>query len=59
MDYLRAAAGMPGTGEDVAAGFLLAGSKTGIVVVAAAVADRVAPGCNVRPHLVRGSWIPC
>ena len=55
--YLRAVAGMLGT--DVVAEFLLVESRTGIVVVAAVVADRVAPGCNVRPRLVRGSWIPC
>jgi len=54
--YLREVAGMLGT---VVAEFLLAESRTGIVVVAAAVADRVAPGCNVRPRLVCGSWIPC
>ena len=55
--YLRGVVGMLGT--DVVAEFLLAESRTGIVVVAAAVADRVAPGCNVRPRLVCGSWIPC
>lgn len=55
--YLRGVAGMLGT--DVVAEFLLAESRTGIVVVAAAVADRVAPGCNVRSRLVCDSWIPC
>ena len=55
--YLRAVAGMLGT--DVVAEFLLVESRTGIVVVAAVVADRVAPGCNGRPRLVCGSWIPC
>jgi len=51
--YFRGVVGMLGT--DVVAEFLLAESRTGIVVVAAAVADRVAPGCNVRPRLVCGS----
>ena len=55
--YLRGVAGMLGT--DVVAEFLLAESRTGIVVVAAAVTDRAAPGCSVRPRLVCGSWIPC
>ena len=55
--YLRGVVGMLGT--DVVAEFLLAESRTGIVEVAAAVADRAAPGCNVRPRLVCGSWIPC
>jgi len=51
--YLQAVVGMLGT--DVVAEFLLAESRTGIVVVAAAVVNRVAPGCNVRPRLVCGS----
>jgi hypothetical protein len=51
--YLRAVVGMLGT--DVVAEFLLAEGRDGIVVVAAAVAKRVAPGCNVRPRLVCGS----
>lgn len=51
--YLRGVVEMLGT--DVVAEFLLAESRTGIVVVAAAVADRVAPGCNVRPRLVCGN----